>query len=123
MARCAKTIGRERVTQVAELRLGRPRCVDDLGTEVRGAEARIVVGLLAAKVMVDVERGDLVAELAHGVPERRRVRSAGNEAGDRTAGLDQSVAADVFLDAGAEALDVHGGIVATAEPPALTLAR
>jgi hypothetical protein len=52
--------------------------------------------------MVHVQRGDLVAERAQRVPEARRVGAARDEAGDGTAGLDQLVAADVRLDAGAE---------------------
>jgi len=49
--------------------------------------------------VVDVQRRDAVAKLAQRVEETRRVRSAGDEAEDVAAGLDQVVAANVRLDA------------------------
>jgi hypothetical protein len=49
--------------------------------------------------VVHVERRDVVSELAQDVPEARRVRSAGDEAGHGPAGLDQVVPADEGLHA------------------------
>src|ERR671924_186343 len=60
-----QTVGGEGVAQVAEIGLG--RCgwrVDDFGTEHLRAEPRVVFGLCPAKRVVDVQRGDVVAELA-----------------------------------------------------------
>jgi hypothetical protein len=48
--------------------------------------------------VVDVERADVVAELAQGVEEAGRVGAAGDEAEDVAAGRDQAVAADVRFD-------------------------
>ena len=61
----------------------------------------------AAEPVVDVQGRGGVAERAEGVPERRGVGAAGDEARHRPAGRDQVVPADVPLDARAERGGVH----------------
>jgi hypothetical protein len=60
------------VAQVAELRLGRAgrrRRHEHLRPEPFLAEARVLLGLLAAEPVVHVERGNAVAEGSERVPE------------------------------------------------------
>ena len=69
---------------------------DDLGAELLGAEARVLVGLVAAQAVFDVQRRDAVAELAQRVQEAGRVGAARDEAEHLAARLDQLVPADVL---------------------------
>ena len=99
VARRAQPVGRERVADLAQLVLGRPAAaVDDLGAEHVAAERRVLLRLRSAQSVVDVQRRDLVAELAQRVPEAGRVGAARDEAGHLAAGRDQPVPADVGLD-------------------------
>src|SRR5205823_2760280 len=66
--------------------------------EVLRAEARVLVGLLAAQAVVDVERGDAVPELAQGVEQAGRVGASRDETGHVGTRLDQPVRTDVTLD-------------------------
>ncbi len=78
---CPQPVGRERVADLAPVVLRLPAAaVDDLGAEHVAAERGVLVGLLPAKAMVHVERGDLVAELSQHVPEAGGVGSARDEA-------------------------------------------
>src|SRR5262249_24473066 len=94
-------VGRDGVAKLAELRLGRTHRpdADDLGAELLAAEARVPVRLGSAQPVVDVERGDPVAELPQAAPQARRVGAARDQAGHLAAEIDQLVAADVLLDA------------------------
>jgi hypothetical protein len=74
------------------------RGLHDLGAEPLLAPRRVGVGLGAAQTVVDVQRGDAVAELGKGVVETRRVGAARDEAQDLPARLDEVVPADVGLD-------------------------
>src|SRR5205823_5136630 len=60
----AQAAGMERVADVAELGLvaAARRRLHHLGAEALGAPAGVLVGLLAAQPVVDVQRGDAVAE-------------------------------------------------------------
>ncbi|HEV7640298.1 MAG TPA: hypothetical protein VGO39_05505, partial [Gaiellaceae bacterium] len=69
-----------------------------LGAEALHAPARVLVGLRAAQTVVDVQRGDIEAELAKRMEQARRVRTAGDEAQHIATGLDQVVPADVRFD-------------------------
>jgi len=86
--------------------------VHHLGAEPLGAEARVGVGLRAPQPVVDVQRGDAVAELAERVVQARRIGAARDEAEGLAAGLDQPVPADVVFDAREE---IQGGSL---PPPA-----
>ena len=74
----AQQLGLLGVAQVAQLGLGRAGRAHDAGAEALGAPARVVVRLRAAQPVIDVERRDLVAELARargrGRSSRRRPR-------------------------------------------------
>jgi hypothetical protein len=61
--------------------------------------------------VVHVESRDAVAERAERMPEAGRVRAAGHEAEDVTAGGKKVAPADVLLDPRAQRSGVHGVIV------------
>ena len=104
----AEAVGRIRVADVPELRLGarRRRC-DDVGTERFRAKSRVGVGFGPAEPVLHVKRRHVVAERAQRVPQAGRVGAAGDEAENVTAGRDQLVPADVHLDARAQRAHVH----------------
>ncbi len=108
----AHAVGRERVADAAQLVLGAPAAaVDDLRAEPLRAEGGILVGVPSAETVVDMQRGDAIAELCQDVPETARVRAARDEAGHLGAGLQQLVLADVRRDAVLEDPGVHGDSV------------
>jgi hypothetical protein len=70
----------------------------DLRAEALRTPARVLVRLLAAQGVVDVQRRDVEAELAERMEQAGRVRAAGNEAQNVATRLDQVVPADVRFD-------------------------
>src|SRR5207253_4170441 len=90
--RRAQPVGRDGVAQIAQLLLGRSAShLHHFRAEGLAAEARVPRRLLAAQAVVDVQRGDAVAELPQRVPQAGRVGAARDEAGDLAAGRDQLV--------------------------------
>src|SRR5918996_2621702 len=114
VASCAQSVGGEAVTKLAQLGLrplsGRGR-VHDLGPEPVAAEAGVLLGLRAAKPMVDVERADAVAEGPKCMPEARRVGAPRDQAEHLAAGRNELVPADVLFDPRTENAGVHEQIV------------
>ena len=109
MARRAQPVGRERVADLPELVLGLSTAsIGDLRSEHVAAERRVRVRLGPAEAVGDVERRDLVPELPQGVPEARRVGTAGDQTGHLAAGRDQLVPADVRLDSLPKRPSFHG---------------
>ena len=96
----AQPVAADRAALVAECGLGEPAAVElhDLRAERLGAEARVLLGLGAAQLVVHVQRRDAIAERAEQVPEAGRVGAARDEARDLAAGRDQLVLADEALD-------------------------
>ncbi len=113
MAGRAQAVAPDRVALLPQLGLAQAAAVElhDLRAECLRAEARVALRGGPAQQVVDVERRDAVAERAEHVPQARRVRSAGDEAADAAARLDQGVPADVLLDPFAQRLGVHEAIV------------
>src|SRR5919108_761273 len=113
----AQPVGGDRVPKLAKVVLRRPPfrgCLDDLGPEGLGAEARVLLRLGAAEFVVYVQGADAVTELPKQVPEAGRVWSTGDESGYLAARLDELVAADVLLDAVANGCCVHAGTLCAA---------
>ena len=110
----AQPVGRERVARSRKLGLGRPaaRRSTTSAPSTLAAEARVLVGLLAAQAVVHVERRDAVAELARararGRSSRRRPRR-----GRATSppGAISSWRADVLLDRRAKVGGVHRALL------------
>src|SRR5579863_5890195 len=100
VARRAETVAGDREALVAQLRLGGapPVELDHLGAEYVHTEARVLVRLRAAQLVVHVHRTDAVAERAERVPEAGRVRAAGDETAHLSPRLDQVVSADERFD-------------------------
>src|SRR5581483_1832153 len=106
----AEAVARVRVPDVTELGLRHARPGrDDLGAERLGAEARVLLGLVAAQSVVHVQRGDAVADRTQGVPEARRIRTARDETEHVAAGWDQLMRSDERFDPAKEI--VHPGIL------------
>ena len=100
MTGCAQPVGGERIADVPELRFRRPAVpVDDLRTELLGAETCVGLGFLAAQPVVHVQRGDAIAKRQQHVPEAGRVGPAGDEHCHLAVRRNQLVAADELLDA------------------------
>src|SRR5437764_1273515 len=78
-------------------------------SEQLGAEAGVLVRLLAAQLVVHVQRRDAVAQRAEQMPEAGRVGAARDETRHVAAGRDQLVGADEALDPVAQLL--HPSIV------------
>ncbi len=105
---------RERVSEVAELLLGaavRRRRLHDFGAEALAAEARVLLGVLAAEPMVDVERAGAVAEGPKRMPEARGVRATGDQADNVPARRNEVVPADVLFHPSAKRSGVHEPIL------------
>src|SRR5439155_2032095 len=71
------------------------------------AEARVLLRLVAPKLVVDVQGGDPVAERPERMPQAGRVGAARDEAEDLARGRDQVVLTDVLFDARAEDSGLH----------------
>src|SRR5581483_11287945 len=117
----AKAVGVEGVADVAELGLARAAggAPDDLGVEALRAPAGVLVRLGPAQAVVDVQRGDAVAEIPERVVETGRVGAARDEALHLSTRLDELVPADVRLD---PLQQLHGSIVPS-EPRRPNLVR
>ena len=90
-----------------------PAPVHDLGAEHVAAEARVLGRLLAAQLVIHVQRRDAVTERAEGVPETGRVGAAGDECEHLAAGRNQLMRANVLLDPRSQLL-VHRHSLAAA---------
>src|SRR4029079_10900257 len=104
----------EGVAKLTKLVLGaavRRRRFDDLGAEALPAEARVVLGLGAPELMVDVERADAVAEGPKRMPEACRVGATGDQADNVPARRNEIVPADVLFDPRPKRSGVHEPIL------------
>ena len=109
----AQAVAGDGVALLPQLRLAKPSSVelDHLGAEHVAAEPRIRRRVVTTQQVVHVQGGDAVAERAERVPEAGRVRTAGDEAADLGAGLDQVMPADVLFDPCAQQRGFHGLIL------------
>ena len=114
MAGRSEPVARDRVAQLAQLRLGQARARPARRPPRRARSRR------SARPPRNRRRAGLwftcsaeyrVAERAQRVPEAGRVGAARDEAADLAAGLDQPVPADVLLDALAQRRRVHALIL------------
>src|SRR5215468_6296440 len=101
------------VADLAQLILAcRARPIDDLCPHDLATETGVLVGVMSAQAVIDVQRRDAVAELAEHVPGAGRVGAARNEDGHVAAWRDELQPAGVVLHPGAELGGFHRRIVA-----------
>ena len=81
--------------------------LDDLCSEHVSAEARVRVGVLAAQLVIHVQRRHAVPETGERMLQTGRVGASGDETAHLAARLDQLVRADVLFDPFSQRDGIH----------------